>query len=625
MRPDDFEGYAPISDYALIGNRATCALVARDGSIDWLCLPHLDSPSVFGALVDVRRGGHWHVRPTAPFTVRRRYVGHSPVLETEFVCEDGVLHLTDFFPVERGTRADDVGLGTNALVRRVRCAEGRVALESEWMPRPNYGRDDVRLTRNDDVVSACADTAVCAVTGWPEEVRVELEHAAARFTAELAAGEGFDLVCTWGGTDPRTPCAAVDEVLGITVRWWGEWAAAARVRPASSRWEDLMLRSGMVLKLLTQDRTGAIAAAPTTSLPEEIGGVRNWDYRYCWVRDSSMIARALLDLGHTADAVAFLEFLETATQRHRDPARVQVLYGLRPESRLTEFNLGHLDGYRGSRPVRIGNAAAWQQQHDIYGELLDAALELHRMGVEITAAQRDWLAAIADHTCRVWRQPDRGIWEVRGPEQHFTHSKVMAWVALDRAVALSGPLRWGARAREWAAQAEAIRRAVMRNGIDPETGAFMQAFENPTPDASNLRIPIVGFLPGDDPHVQATIDVTLRDLTRDGLVHRYSTAETADGVGGGEGAFGICTFWLAHALALAGRGTEALEIFESMAAHANDVGLFAEEVEPHTGMALGNFPQAFTHVGLIAAAHAIGTCLASAAAAPPDPVTAVRG
>jgi GH15 family glucan-1,4-alpha-glucosidase len=609
MANRDPHPYLPISGYALIGNRATSALVGTDGSIDWLCVPHLDSPSIFAAVLDARRGGRWRVRPEGETEVRRRYVGHSAVLETTFHGPEGRVTVTDFFPVERGTRADDVGRGAHTIIRRVSCEEGAARVTMDWCPRPNYARDDVRLVREGAMVRAEGGTARCWVGGWPEDARLELENATVRATVPLEAGERFDLVCTWSEDDPTAAFGHVDELLGMTLRWWRDFADQARVRPASERWHELLLRSGMVLKLLTHERTGAIAAAPTTSLPEEIGGVRNWDYRYCWIRDSSMIARALLDLGHQRDAIAFLEFIENAAARHRDPARVQVLYGLRPESRLTEFTLGHLDGYRGSSPVRIGNGAAWQQQHDIYGELLDAALELHRIGVEITESQRDWLCSVADHACQVWREPDCGIWEVRGPAQHFVHSKVMAWVALDRAVRLAEPLGWGTdRAERWAAEAEEIHRCVLENGYDEEMGGFKQSFENAAPDASNLRIPIVGFLPADDPRVHATIDLTLERLTEKGLVYRYLVEETRDGVGGAEGAFGICTFWLAHALALAGRQEEAHEIFEAMACHASDVGLFAEEVDPETGIFLGNFPQAFTHVGLINAAHAIGAC-----------------
>jgi GH15 family glucan-1,4-alpha-glucosidase len=610
MRAAERSAYPPIAAYAIIGNRASAALVGLDGSIDWLCLPYLDSASVFAAILDADRGGRFRVRPAGESQVERRYLGHSPALETTFRTAAGCLRLTDFFPVKRGTRQDDRGIGSKTLIRRVECVEGHVDVEVEWVPRPNYARDDVRLLREGDVIAACTERLECRLAGVPPDALLDLENAAVRTTVPLDGGEGFDLAFAWGDGDPVAAQPRARELLGITCRWWEDWAQAIQFDPAHARWRELMLRSGMVLKLLTHEESGAIAAAPTASLPEEIGGVRNWDYRYCWVRDSAMIARALVDLGHEDDAVAFLEFLETAAQKHRDPARIQVLYGLREESSLTEYTLGHLEGYRGSRPVRIGNAAASQQQHDIYGELLDAALELHLIGVEITPAQRDWLKAVANHTCKVWRDPDRGIWEVRGPDRHFVHSKVMAWVALDRAVRLAEPLGWEDCAEHWREEADAIQRDVLEKGVDPESGGFKQSYENATPDAANLRIPIVGFLPADDPRVLATIDWTLERLTEKGLVYRYLTEEAEDGVGGGEGAFGICTYWLAHALALAGRMDEAKEIFEAMSSHANDVGLLAEEVDPESGIFLGNFPQAFSHVGLINAAHAIGACAA---------------
>jgi alpha,alpha-trehalase len=373
----------------------------------------------------------------------------------------------------------------------------------------------------------------------------------------------------------------------------------------------------MVLKLLTNERTGAIAAAPTASLPEEIGGIRNWDYRYCWVRDSSMITQALVALGHRDDGAAFLGFLERAAQQHHDPARVQVVYGLDGRTRLTEYNLGHLDGYRDSRPVRIGNEAAVQRQLDVYGELLEAAHDLLKIGATLSPEQWGWLQGIADYVCQVWRLPDRGIWEVRGPDQHFTYSKLMCWVALDRALRIAHRMGGAPSADLWRRERTVIRRAILEEGYDPARQTFVQSFGSPALDASNLLIPIVGFLPATDPRVQGTIDATIRDLTENGLVSRYRVEETSDGVSGGEGAFGICTFWLSIALALAGRIPEAREVFEGMVVRANDLGLYPEEIDPRTGEFLGNFPQAFTHVGLINAAHVLGEAMRQQTVSPP--------
>jgi len=598
--------YRPISDYALIGNRHTCALVARDGSIDWCCLPHLDSPSVFGALLDARRGGRWRIAPAGEVSTTRAYLGPSAVLRTEFRGAGGVLHLTDFLPIREGGSLDRSSESSHCIVRRLHCVDGEVEVDVEWMPRPDYARSDVALRREGPVVVAWSPGYELALAGFPADAPLSLEGAAARARVRLRAGERLNLACAWGGADPDPVAWTSERHLEDTLRWWTEWGASCDVPDGAEEWRELLVRSGMVLKLLTNERSGAIAAAPTTSLPEEIGGVRNWDYRFCWVRDSSMIARALLALGHDRDARDFLDFLERAAAQHRDPSRIQVVYGLRGETRLTEYTLGHLDGYRDSLPVRIGNAAALQRQLDIYGELLDAARELARIGVPPTPERWAWLRGVADYVCRIWRGTDRGIWEVRGPERHFTYSKVMCWVALDRAIRLAHGLGLPGDTARWAAERDAVRAAVLREGFHPGVGAFTQSFGSPVMDASSLLIPVVGFLPPDDPRVGGTVDAVLRTLTRDGLVFRYPHEETPDGVGGGEGAFGICTFWLAHALALCGRMEEAREVFVGMASRANDVGLFPEEIDPATGEFLGNFPQAFTHVGLIDAARAVG-------------------
>ncbi|HEX2095086.1 MAG TPA: glycoside hydrolase family 15 protein [Longimicrobiaceae bacterium] len=615
--------YRPISDYALIGNRHTCALVARDGSIDWCCLPHLDSPSVFGAILDARRGGRWRIAPAGPTSATRSYLGSSAVLRTEFRGAGGVLHLTDFLPIRRGGK-DRQSESSHCIVRHLLCVDGEVEVDVEWTPRPNYAREDVVLTRDGVVVHARSPGYELALAGFPEHVPLALDGASARTRIRLRAGEGFNLACAWSGADPHPVAWTAHEHLEATLAWWEEWAGSCRLPDGTEEWRELMFRSGMVLKLLTNEESGAIAASPTTSLPEEIGGVRNWDYRFCWVRDSSMISRALLALGHDGDARDFLAFLESAAAQHHDPARIQVVYGLRGETHLPEYTLGHLDGYRGSSPVRIGNAAAHQRQLDIYGELLDAACELKRIGGDITPAQWEWLRHVADYVCRIWRETDRGIWEMRGPERHFTYSKVMCWVALDRALALAGVLGWRGDAAPWRREREAIHTVVLEQGFDPLQGSFTQSFGSPTLDASSLLIPITGFLPPDDPRVHGTIDATLRTLTRDGLVFRYPAGETPDGVGGGEGAFGICTFWLAQALALCGRVREAREVFEGMATRANDVGLFPEEIDPATGEFLGNFPQAFTHVGLVNAARAVGYALECGPASP-GPPPASRG
>jgi GH15 family glucan-1,4-alpha-glucosidase len=503
--------------------------------------------------------------------------------------------------------------------------EGEVEVEVEWVPRPNYARDDVRLRREGSVVHAESQREPLWLVGLPEEAPVELAGAAVRATVRLRAGERLDLVSGMGDRVPTERARMVRRYLDETLAWWDAWAGACGIAPGAERWREMILRSGMVLKLLSNEESGAIAAAPTTSLPEELGGIRNWDYRFCWVRDASLITRALTILGQRAEGVAFLHFLERAARQHRDPARIQVLYGLQGETRMPEYELGHLDGYRDSRPVRSGNAAALQCQLDVYGELLEAAHGLLRIGARFNDEEWAWLRRIADYVCDVWREKDRGIWELRGPEMHLTYSKLMCWVALDRSLRIARVLGWSDGTERWRRERAAIRHAILENAYDERRNTFVQSFSNRSLDASSLLIPLTGFLPAGDPRVQGTIDATLRELTDDGLVHRYRTDETADGVGGGEGAFGICTFWLADALALSGRTSEAREIFEAMLGRANDVGLFAEEIDPRSGEFLGNFPQAFTHVGLITCADFLARAADGEIRAPGDPEPSTDG
>ena len=601
------ESHPPISDYGLIGNRHTCALVDRSGSIDWCCLPHLDDASMFGALLDLRRGGQWRVGPVAHSRSTRSYVRSSPVLVNNFHTEGGLLRLTDFLPIRQG-RGNEVSMSAHSIVRIAECLEGEVELDIDWTPRPNYARDDVSLHLQGDAIVARWRAQQIWLRGLPRE-RADLAGAAARLRYPMRGGDRLELMCGLGEPDGQPLALTTRRLLSETLGWWEEWGQRSRLTPGAEAWDELTLRSGMVLKLLSNEKTGAIAAAPTTSLPEDIGGVRNWDYRYCWVRDASMISQALNLLGQKEEGIAFLEFLEGAAQQHNDPARVQVLYGLGGESRLTEYNLGHLDGYCDSRPVRVGNAAALQCQLDVYGELLGAAHDLVQLGVVLTDGQGMWLRGVADYVCDVWRRKDSGIWEVRGPEQHFTYSKLMCWVALDRAIALAAGCGWEDRIPRWRLERDSLRGAILEQSFDADRNTFVQSFGGRALDASNLLISRLGFLPARDPRVLGTIDATLRDLTENGLVHRYRVEDTQDGISGCEGAFGICTFWLSDALALAGRIEEASEIFGAMAGRANDLGLLAEEIDPQTGAFLGNFPQAFTHVGLINSTYCLGRAL----------------
>jgi alpha,alpha-trehalase len=594
-----FPDYPPIESLGLIGNRHTCALVDTNGAIVWCCLPHLDSPSVFGSLLDRARGGHWRVGPAREASAERSYIRASSVLDTVFRTKDGVLRLRDFLPIRRG-RGIEISRSFHSIMRIIRCEEGETEVTMHWAPRSNYGRDDVTLIRHGSVVEARSQSGSVWLSGLPEDVDVRLQEAGVHLHARLVAGESLHFVSSWDEPLADASPAAVEDYLLDTLAWWDQWAASCRVDPGAEAWREMILRSGMVLKLLTNERSGAIAAAPTTSLPEEIGGVRNWDYRFCWVRDASLITQALVALGRKEDGIAFLRFLESAAAQHGDPARVQVLYGLNGERNVPEYNLGHLDGYRDSRPVRIGNAAALQRQLDVYGELLQAAYDLLLIGHELSPEQWTWLRGVADYVCETWTLKDRGIWEVRGPERHFTYSKLMCWVALDRSLRIAQRLGWSDEGTgRWRRERAAIRTAILEQGYDESLQTFVQSFGSTALDASSLLVARVGFLPAEDPRFQGTIEATLRDLTENGLVYRYLAEEGEDGVSGGEGAFGLCTFWLADALSLSGRVEEAREIFEGMLGRANDLGLFPEEIDPRTGVFLGNFPQAFTHVGLI--------------------------
>ena len=598
-QPRRTDGYAPIADYGVIGNLYTTALVALDGSIDWCCLPRLDSPSVFGALLDARRGGRFRVSPASPFEVEQAYSANTNVLETRFRTETGRVTLTDFMPLS-GSIVGCENPDTRAEIHRIiQCDGGSVEVEIEWSPRFGYAEKPTSIESRAGGYAAVqgADRAVLA--GLPDGAAIaqESDGSVVRSRVTLEAGNRLALVMRYDSDDLAHSIDDACRLLRETLATWRDWVD---VKTADRSWagesERQLIRSELILKLLTHPATGAIAAAATTSLPESIGGVRNWDYRFTWIRDAAFTVQALMAVGHRAEALDFLAFAERAAMSRDGIWGLQIMYGLRGELHLPERELSHLSGYRNSRPVRIGNAAYRQRQHDIFGELMGSAFQFVAAGGVLEPDLLSFLSRVADQASVMWQQPDDGIWEMRREPQHYVYSKVMVWVALDRAIRMAMRTSLRGNVARWRRERDAVHADVLAHGYDPELGAFVQAYGSHALDASNLLIPIMEFLPVEDPRVERTIDLILDRLTDRGMVYRYLSD---DGLPGTEGAFGLCTFWMVDALALRGRLAEAWDLFDGMVARANHLGLYSEEINPQTGEFLGNYPQAFTHIGLI--------------------------
>ena len=573
-----------IEDYALIGDCQTAALVGRDGSIDWLCAPRFDSPACFAALLGTPEHGRWLLAPAgAAHTVRRRYRGNTLVLETEFETDTGVVAVVDCMPPR--TTAPD-------LIRVVEGRRGRVTMRMELVMRFGYGSRVPWVRRVDGDLVAIAGADALRLRS-PVSVRGEDFRTAAEFVVAEGQTAAFEL--TWYPSHQSAPSASEpEETVRRTESWWEDWAARCTYE---GEWRDAVVRSLITLKALTYAPTGGVVAAATTSLPEQLGGVRNWDYRYCWLRDATFTLYALLLCGYVEEACAWREWLLRAVAGA--PSQAQIMYGLAGEQWLPELEIPWLPGYEGAAPVRVGNAASGQFQLDIYGEVMDALHFARRAAVPPSEPGWRVQRALVEFVEAAWDRPDEGIWEVRGPRRHFTHSKVMAWVALDRAVkaverfGADGPLD------RWRQVRDRIHVDVCRHGFDPELNAFVQYYGSKDPDASLLMIPLVGFLPANEPRMLGTVKAIREKLMADGFVLRYPTAPHIDGLPPGEGAFLACTFWLADNLALQGRRGEARDIFERLLALRNDVGLLSEQYDPATGRLVGNFPQAFSHVGLI--------------------------
>jgi GH15 family glucan-1,4-alpha-glucosidase len=581
---------APIEDYALIGDTHTAGLVSREGSIDWLCLPRFDSPACFAALLGDRSNGRWKLAPAGPVReVRRHYQGDTLVLETEHRTDDGVVRVVDCMP----PRQSDPD-----VARVVEGIRGRVPMRMELTIRFDYG-SIVPWVRH---VAGALHAIAGPDSVWlrtPVPVHGENWTTLAEFT--VAEGERVPFMLTWHASHRPAP-RRIDPVraLGDTEAWWGEWASGVDY---AGGWQDAVIRSLLTLKALTYAPTGGIVAAPTTSLPEQLGGVRNWDYRYCWLRDATFTLSALMLAGLAEEARAWREWLMRAVAGQ--PRQMQILYGVAGERRITEQELDWLAGYEGSRPVRVGNAAVNQFQLDVYGEVMDTLHLGRHIGLESDELAWDLQRALLEFLESNWREPDEGIWEIRGPRRHFTHSKVMAWVALDRAIKAVELLGHDGPVDRWRGIRRELHDEVCREGYDSERDTFVQYYGADHPDASLLQIPLVGFLPPDDPRVKGTVAAIQRELMVDGLVHRYlpEGSRSVDGLPPGEGTFLACTFWLADNLALMGRRDEALAIFERLLTLRNDVGLLAEQFDPASGHQLGNFPQAFSHVALVNTAN----------------------
>jgi GH15 family glucan-1,4-alpha-glucosidase len=574
-----------IEDYALIGDCETAALVSRDGSIDWLCWPRFDSGACFAALLGGPEHGRWQIAPRdTDARVKRRYRHGSLILETDFETPEGAVTLVDFMPL-RGHASD--------LARIVIGKRGRVEMRMELVLRFYYGAIVPWVTRleNGTLRAIAGPDMVVLTTEVPFEGK-DLTTVA-EFT--VAEGDTVPFVLTYAPSHlPPPQSVNAHKALADTERFWRGWSGRCRYR---GPWGDAVNRSLVTLKALTYRPTGGIVAASTTSLPEHLGGERNWDYRFCWLRDATLTLLALMDAGYYDEAAAWRDWLLRAAAG--SPSQVQIMYGLAGERSLREWPIEWLPGYEGSKPVRVGNAAFGQLQLDVFGEVMDALHQGRKGGLSRNLDSWGLQVALVKHLATVWEQPDQGMWEVRGAPQHFTYSKVMAWVAVDRAIKSAEEFRRDGITKEWRALRARIHDEVCEKGFDPALGSFVQAYGSKLVDASLLMIPCVGFLPPDDPRVRGTVAQIEKRLVVDGLVLRYDSAATDDGLPPGEGAFLACSFWLADNYVLMGRHDDARRLFEHLLSLRNDVGLLAEEYDPRSKRQLGNFPQAFSHVALI--------------------------
>lgn len=583
----------------MIGDLVTVALSGKNGSIDWYCLPHIDSPSVFASILDIDKGGRFQIEPGSSYRSRQNYIKHTNVLQTTFKTLTGTVTITDFMPVKHVARPFENTFPT--LIRKVECIRGHMDLKINFSPAFDYARGTTSLKPERDGIKAEQNGNFLFLKS---PVRLKINKKSARETHRIKSGETLWFVLQYNDDRDLKPENSAN-ILSTTIAFWQSWVNDSDVYQIEtglfkSPWKEIIIRSGLVLKLLIQDMTGSICAAATTSLPESIGNGRNWDYRFNWIRDASFTIRALYKLGYVNEARKNLQWFMRIATENLDPKDIQVMYGLQGETDLTEIELTHLSGYMNSKPVRIGNGAAKQKQLDIYGELVNVFYETSRFGMDITDHEWRLLGKIIDHVCSVWNEKDAGIWEVRGGYQHFVHSKIMCWVAIDRGLKIANKQCKDCPHDKWEKTREQIKKDILKNGFNKQLNSFTQSYGSKNLDATALLIPIYKFLPFDDPRVRGTIKAIIDNLTTsDGLVYRYNTAETNDGLKGDEGAFLICTFWLIDVLAYSGQIDSAKEIFLKIIDYASPTGLLSEEIDPTTGLQLGNYPQAYSHIGLI--------------------------
>jgi GH15 family glucan-1,4-alpha-glucosidase len=597
--------YPDIADHGLIGDLQTAALVTKDGTLDWFCLPRFDSPSVFASLLDADRGGFYKIAPDRDdYVSRQLYLPDTAILVTRFMTPDGVGEVHDFMPVVHGAATD-----RHRLVRQIRVVRGVMRFAIEIQPRFDYGRASHKLEVTEDGAVFQSDGPeltlhAIAAHGTSAEsagITIQREGDGLRWTRTLREGQTGGVVLESNGGTPRrvTP----EQATGLadeTSRFWRDWVHRSTY---TGRWREMVSRSAMTLKLMTYAPTGALVAAPTTGLPEQAGGERNWDYRYTWIRDGSFSIYALLGLGYIEEAAAFGKWLlDRASENQADGGRpLKIMYRIDGRSDLVEETLDHFEGWRGSRPVRIGNGAADQLQLDIYGEAMNSVFLADANGLQ--AGHQAWteLARIVDWVCDHWDQPDEGIWETRGGQKNFTYGRLQCWIALDRAIRMAQHRGRPANLPRWTTERDAIYQQIMTRGWNSKVGAFTQHYDTEVLDSSNLMMPLQGFIAPRDPMWLSTLNAMDRELVSDSLVYRYNPSASPDGLAGDEGTFSLCTFWYVDALARAGRLDEARLVFEKMFTYANHLGLYSEEIDS-TGGQLGNFPQAFSHLALISAA-----------------------